>query len=123
MLKEDSCTSDYFEQSVKLRPPEIKPKTVANWIINKKIDIAKVKPEELIKKIKTKKGGLQLSDEELEKLVEQVLKDNLKPVADYKAGKESAIMFLLGQVMRESRGRADANKLRRLLENRLKEKH
>jgi aspartyl-tRNA(Asn)/glutamyl-tRNA(Gln) amidotransferase subunit B len=35
---------------------------------------------------------------------------NVKSVADYKAGKEKALKAIVGAVMRESKGRADAAK-------------
>ena len=45
---------------------------------------------------------------ELEGIIKNVIDANPKAVEDYKGGKESTIMFLVGQVMRESKGRADA---------------
>ncbi len=54
------------------------------------------------------KGLIQVDDEEfLEKIVEEVLKKNQKSVADYKSGKENALKFLVGQVMKESKGKAN----------------
>jgi aspartyl-tRNA(Asn)/glutamyl-tRNA(Gln) amidotransferase subunit B len=44
---------------------------------------------------------------------------NPKAVADFHAGKESAIKFLVGQVMRETRGRANAGVVSGLLEKEL----
>jgi aspartyl-tRNA(Asn)/glutamyl-tRNA(Gln) amidotransferase subunit B len=53
-------------------------------------------------------GVSQISDTgELEKIVEEVIKSNVQPVADYKAGKEAALKFLVGQVMKASKGRAN----------------
>ena len=50
----------------------------------------------------------QVSDTgELEKIVEQVLRDNPGSVADYQAGKTQALGFLVGQVMKASRGQAN----------------
>jgi aspartyl-tRNA(Asn)/glutamyl-tRNA(Gln) amidotransferase subunit B len=46
------------------------------------------------------------SSEEVAGAVEKVIAENPKPVQDYKNGKEEAIKFLVGQVMRETRGRA-----------------
>ena len=44
-----------------------------------------------------------------------VVEAHPKPVADYRGGKESALQFLLGQVMRETRGRADPREAREAL--------
>jgi aspartyl-tRNA(Asn)/glutamyl-tRNA(Gln) amidotransferase subunit B len=55
-----------------------------------------------------KAGGLaQISDAgELESVVVEVLRKNATAVADYKAGKSQALKFMVGQVMRLTRGRA-----------------
>ena len=48
-------------------------------------------------------------DDEIERVARAVIEANPKAGADYRGGKESAIKFLVGQVMRETRGRADPN--------------
>jgi len=53
------------------------------------------------------RGLVQItSGDEIAAAVEKVIRDNPKPVEDYRRGKEEAIKFLVGQVMRETRGRA-----------------
>lgn len=53
-------------------------------------------------------GLSQISDSgELQKIIDGVIAANAKSVADYKAGKENALQFLLGQVMRQSKGKAN----------------
>jgi len=50
----------------------------------------------------------QVSDEEeLAKAIEIVIKNNPQAAEDYKRGKETALQFLVGQVMRETKGRAN----------------
>lgn len=62
----------------------------------------------------------QISDEEsLEPLVAGVLRQNDKAVADYRAGKTNVLGYLVGQCMRQSRGRANPEKLKTLLEDAL----
>ncbi|MDP4120601.1 MAG: Asp-tRNA(Asn)/Glu-tRNA(Gln) amidotransferase subunit GatB [Bacillota bacterium] len=60
-----------------------------------------------------------LSDEALIELCKQAVSENPNAVADYKAGKEKALKSILGTVMKNSRGKADANmaeaKLKELL--------
>src|SRR5690606_26032604 len=57
-----------------------------------------------------------VSDESaIDALVVAAIEANPKPVEDYRAGKQSAIGFLVGQVMREAKGRADANQVSELL--------
>lgn len=58
----------------------------------------------------------QVSDESrLEKIVEKVIKDNPRPIEDYKKGKAEAIQFLVGQVMRASKGKANPQIVAKLL--------
>ena len=68
-------------------------------------------PEEFVKK----EGLVQISDEgELLKIVQQVLAENEQSVQDYKDGKGRALGFLVGQVMKATKGQANpqlANKL------------
>lgn len=64
-----------------------------------------------------KQQGLsQITDTgEIEVAVEQIIAGNPQPVADYKAGKTQALKFLVGQVMKATRGRANANLAQELL--------
>ncbi len=53
--------------------------------------------------------------DELMEVVRKVIAANDKAVADYRAGKEAALQALLGQVMKETRGRANPQLARELL--------
>jgi aspartyl-tRNA(Asn)/glutamyl-tRNA(Gln) amidotransferase subunit B len=65
-------------------------------------------------------GLEQMSGEgELAAIVDKVVAAHPKPVEDYRAGKQEAIKFLVGQAMRETRGRADAGILAELLRAKL----
>jgi aspartyl-tRNA(Asn)/glutamyl-tRNA(Gln) amidotransferase subunit B len=56
----------------------------------------------------TRRGISFISDEkELENIVREVIEKNPQSVADYLSGKEKALQFLIGQVMKETRGQAD----------------
>ncbi len=50
-----------------------------------------------------------------------VIEANPQPVADFKAGKEQALKFLVGQVMKATRGRANPKLVNELLKEKLKE--
>ncbi|ASR45978.1 Asp-tRNA(Asn)/Glu-tRNA(Gln) amidotransferase subunit GatB [Paenibacillus kribbensis] len=71
--------------------------------------------DKLPQQIVEEKGLVQISDEgAVLTIVEQVVAANPQSVEDYKAGKQKAIGFLVGQVMKESKGKANpglANKL------------
>jgi len=64
-----------------------------------------MKPEPA-KKAAERLGLLALSETETKAIVEKAIKDNPTAVNDVKLGKEKAIQFLVGQVIRASRGRA-----------------
>jgi aspartyl-tRNA(Asn)/glutamyl-tRNA(Gln) amidotransferase subunit B len=49
-----------------------------------------------------------------------VIESNPQAVADYKAGKETALKFLVGQVMKATRGQADPKLAGELLTNKLR---
>lgn len=67
------------------------------------------------------RGLLQQSDSGLLKgVVVKVIEGNPKVVADYKAGKASALQFLLGQGMKETKGAANPSQLKKLFEEHLK---
>ena len=60
-------------------------------------------------------GQISGSDE-LTEVVRKAIAGNEKAVADYRAGKESALKFLVGQVMRETRGRANPQIVQEILD-------
>jgi aspartyl-tRNA(Asn)/glutamyl-tRNA(Gln) amidotransferase subunit B len=65
-------------------------------------------------------GLVQISDAgAIEAIVDAVLAANPQSVADFKAGKERAIGFLVGQVMKETKGRANPEMVNKLLRERM----
>lgn len=86
-------------------------KSVLSEMIGKRKNAA-----EIIKE----KDLAQISDSEsLAEVIEQVIKANPKSVSDYKAGKENALMFLVGQAMKLSKGKANPKTLQELLKKKL----
>ena len=62
-------------------------------------------------------GLLQQNDEgALGQIIDKILSENAAVVAEYKAGKEQALQFLVGQGMKESRGSANPSKLKELIQ-------
>ena len=51
----------------------------------------------------------------LDSIVDEVISNNKKAVADYKSGKQATIGFLVGQVMQKTKGSADPNKAKSVL--------
>ena len=67
------------------------------------------------------KGWLQISDEgAIKAVVQKVIEANPQSVADYKAGKERAIGFLVGQAMKETKGKANPQMLNKMFIEELK---
>jgi aspartyl-tRNA(Asn)/glutamyl-tRNA(Gln) amidotransferase subunit B len=65
-------------------------------------------------------GLEQISDEnQLVGTVEQIIAANPDPVAQFKAGKETILKFLVGQVMRATRGKANPQLAEQLLREKL----
>jgi aspartyl-tRNA(Asn)/glutamyl-tRNA(Gln) amidotransferase subunit B len=65
-------------------------------------------------------GYLQVSDNgQIETIVMQVLKDNPKPADDIKAGEMKAIGFLVGLVMKESKGQANPAMVQKIIRDKL----
>ena len=67
------------------------------------------------------KGLSQIScSDEIEKLVNEVLSNNPKSIEDFKAGKTQAIGYLMGQVMKASKGKANPPVAKQMIEDKLK---
>jgi len=68
------------------------------------------------------KNLAQISDSSsLGGVIEEVIKENAKSVTDYKQGKGNALMFLVGQAMRKSGGRANPKVVQDILKEKLNE--
>lgn len=66
------------------------------------------------------KGLKQISGtEEIEPIVNQVLQDNPKAVAEFKGGKDKALQFLVGQVMKITKGQAKPDLVNTLFKEKL----
>lgn len=73
-------------------------------------------PEQIVRE----KNLVQITDEGvLEAAIEQVIRDNPKPVEQFLGGREQAIGFLVGQLMKATRGKANPKIANALLRDRL----
>lgn len=91
---------------------------VANFLINKTTDLPS-NPEAVIKLIETSSHRSSLSTADLEKAVQESINANKDVVAKYKSGKLGVIGALVGDVMRRTKGQADAKTTNELLLKRL----
>ena len=68
-------------------------------------------PEEIIKE----KGWIQISDEgAIKEVVLKILEANPQSIVDFKAGKDRALGFLVGQAMKETKGKANPQMLNKM---------
>jgi aspartyl-tRNA(Asn)/glutamyl-tRNA(Gln) amidotransferase subunit B len=76
-----------------------------------------IKPEQIIKE----KSLTQVTNEdEISAVLGKVLKENSEAVSDFKEGKSKALGFLIGQVMRLTKGKANPKIVNKLLREKLK---
>ncbi|PSL47058.1 aspartyl/glutamyl-tRNA(Asn/Gln) amidotransferase subunit B [Salsuginibacillus halophilus] len=69
-------------------------------------------------KIVEDKGLVQISDEgELQQIVDNILDNNPQSIEDFKGGKDKAFKFLVGQVMKETKGKANPQVVNKLIES------
>ncbi len=74
-------------------------------------------PEDIIKE----KGWIQISDEgAIKEVVLKILEANPQSIADYKGGKDKALGFLVGQAMKETKGKANPQMLNKMFIEELK---
>ncbi|MRG77340.1 MAG: Asp-tRNA(Asn)/Glu-tRNA(Gln) amidotransferase subunit GatB [ANME-2 cluster archaeon] len=65
------------------------------------------------------KGLLKAGSDLVTAAVEEVISENPGAVEDYQNGKQEAVNFLMGQVMKKTKGRADAKEVRKMIIQRI----
>ncbi len=109
ILTREKTTADFFDKAVEDgKTHEVHARELANIIINKKLDISKFEPAEIVKMVVEGKKKDELSPDILASLIQDVLSENTKAVEEFKSGKENVIMFLLGQVMKKAGKKLDS---------------
>ena len=94
--------------------------TISSAIAKKVITELFENPEDP-EKIIEKNGWIQISDEAaIKEVVLKILEANPQSVADYKGGKEKALGFLVGQAMKETKGKANPGMLNKMFIEELK---
>ena len=128
--------SDYLgilnEEKLSVEESPVKPEQMAQLLelVDKDVISIRVAKEEVLpemvktgkspKEIVEAKGLVQISDESaLKEIIKKVLSNNEKAVKQYKEGnekqKQKAVKFLIGQVMKETRGKANPKLLNQLI--------
>ncbi len=74
-------------------------------------------PQDIVKS----QGLVQISDDsQIEKLVDEVIKNNPKQTEDYRGGRDKLFGFFVGQVMKASKGQANPDAVNKILLKKLK---
>ena len=89
------------------------PKKIVNLLLNRK-EYKDLSVEEFRAKTLHESGN-GLDDDKLSGIIRQVLDENPKAVEDFKKGKTASTEYLLGMVMRKTKGKADPSKVRKLI--------
>lgn len=109
-LEDTNCTDEKFN-------------TIVNYLANKKINnkifkdiINDVFETELsIDEILKEHNIVEISDDELNIIIDNTLKDNEKSVLEYKTGNDRAFKYLMGQVMKVVKSNADPEKINSMM--------
>ncbi len=106
--------ADFAEFVILIHKKEISSK-IAKTVLKEMVNTNKG-PKEIVEE----KGLSQISDEdEIERIVLDVLKENESAVKDYKEGKEEVLQYLVGQVMAKTKGRAAPEEVNKFLKDKL----
>ncbi len=111
----------YFENAVKAAKGEnLSPPKIAKIIVNKRMNIDELRPEEMIRLLVEKQESRITDDDKLRSVIKEVIEENPEAASDFKGGKKEAVGFLMGQVMKATQGRAKGDKTEKLLIEELK---
>ncbi|MBF0252496.1 MAG: Asp-tRNA(Asn)/Glu-tRNA(Gln) amidotransferase subunit GatB [Candidatus Omnitrophica bacterium] len=114
-IAELTLTPEYLAEVISLVSSGKVSNLVAKEILDETISTGK-RPNAIMKD----KGLEQVSNEgELEKIVDEVIAANAQSVKDLKTGKQNALSFLIGQVMKLSKGKANPKVAGDMLRNKL----
>ncbi len=114
-LRESNVKVSEFLELFKLMDEKIITARMAKELVKAYVDTSK-SPKTLV----AEQGLRRISKtEELLGVVKKVIKENAEAVKDYKSGQEKALHFLVGQVMKETKGQAEPNKVREIIKKKL----
>lgn len=114
-IRETKLTPLHLTELLKLQNDGTISGTLAKTVLDEIFASGK-RPGEIV----SEKGLVQITDQAaLGAIVDQVIAENPKSADDYRGGKEKALGFLVGQVMRLSKGKANPELVNTLLRDRL----
>ncbi|NLZ39261.1 MAG: Asp-tRNA(Asn)/Glu-tRNA(Gln) amidotransferase subunit GatB [Firmicutes bacterium] len=114
-ISETKLTPKHLVELLKLQDDGIISGKIAKTVLEEMFNSGKM-PAEIVKE----KGLEQITDEDaLTTIVDEVIANNPKSVEDYRSGKEKALGFLVGQVMKLTKGKANPALVNKLLRKKL----
>lgn len=115
IIASNQVMMDYIDRVKSINSEYVK--KAANDLVNKKVDYLQVAADEYIKSLESKSSD-KISDEAtLGPIIKQVIADNPDVVASFKSGKQNALGFFVGGVIKATRGKADPGAVSKLLQN------
>ncbi|OEF99247.1 aspartyl/glutamyl-tRNA amidotransferase subunit B [Vulcanibacillus modesticaldus] len=114
-IQESKITPKYLGEMIQLLEKGTISGKIAKTVF-KEILATGMDPQTIVKE----KGLVQITDEsEIAKIVDSVLSNNPQSVEDFRNGKEKAIGFLVGQVMKETKGKANPQLVNKLIRDKI----
>lgn len=115
-LLDTKLTYDKFNLLVE----KLDKKEINNQVFKEIINTIMETDDDLEKLIASKKVN-ELTTDELEKIVSEVISNNPDSITDYKLGKDRAVKFLMGQIMKATKGSASPIQANEILLKKLSE--
>lgn len=107
-----------FEYFKRLLLEGVSAKEAARIVIHKP-NLLESEPKVVASHLKAEKESTVVLGTEIAPIVEKVLQQNPKAAADFQGGKSGALQFLIGQVMKQTKGKTDPQLTSQLLKERL----
>ncbi len=121
ILTRERATADYFENAVKAgQKTNITPKQIANVIINKKVDINTTNPTQLVQEINKQSQKIGVSQEELERILKELIHNNPNVINDYKKLGDKVLGFFVGELRRKLGTNVDIVRIKATIDKLLK---
>lgn len=116
ILTREKSLAKFFEDCVRTGEEiNVDPKTIANYLINKKPSIEKIEPKSFVHNIKVETSIESFDPKKLEDGITRVLEENKAIVVEYKSGKTQVLGFLIGAVRRQLPEAKDMDQIRKKL--------
>jgi aspartyl-tRNA(Asn)/glutamyl-tRNA(Gln) amidotransferase subunit B len=119
ILLENSVKGDYFTAVAKVTQKTVSFTMIANYIINDRFNMNQIKPEELPALIKDREKINNMDEAEIKEYVEAALKENPDTVKQFREGKTTVLEYLVGQVMKKTKGKGSPDLMRKMLKEHL----